>query len=170
MSLLAVNYEFHFFHFADTLFSWVIYGSKESVRYLDLWPRLFFTHHNKFYWNSTINNFYKMMWMLFVLWLVVVYHLLEYRCMDDVRLWKCWCHYFGLRKWKRQKKWAGTIKLTTNNNKKNGETETKRVLNNLRMPKLQEILTTVTFVNVWIFEWKFSRNNFSVYCFLFVHS
>ena len=30
-----------------------------------------------------------------------------------------------------------------NNKKKNGETETTRVLNNMRMPKLQEILTTV---------------------------
>ena len=34
--LLAVNYEFHFFHLADNLFSWVINGGKESVRYLDL--------------------------------------------------------------------------------------------------------------------------------------
>ena len=30
--------------------------------------------------------------------------------------------------------------------KKNGETETKRVLDNLRMPKVQEILTTVSVV------------------------
>ena len=29
-----------------------------------------------------------------------------------------------------------------NKKKKNGETETTRVLNNMRMPKLQEILTT----------------------------
>ena len=30
--------------------------------------------------------------------------------------------------------------------KKNGETETKRVLDNLRMPKVQEIFTTVSVV------------------------
>ena len=39
---------------------------------------------------------------------------------------------------------ASEKKIAGATNKKNGETETKRVLDNLRMSKLQEILTTVS--------------------------
>ena len=60
-------------------------------------------------------SFYKMMWMLRALWLVVAHNLLEY--MDNVtedlfylfffqhgvRFWKCLWDYFGLSKWKSRK-------------------------------------------------------------------
>ena len=47
---------------------------------------------------------------------------------------------FGLSKWKPQKKFKGSylrIKM------KNGETKTERVLEDLKMLKLEEIFTTV---------------------------
>ena len=61
------------------------------------------------------------------------------------RFWKCLRDYFGLKQVKALKKRlaGGTVVFTK---KKNGETETKRALDYLRMPKLQEILITVAIV------------------------
>ena len=95
------------------------------------------------------------MWMLLPLWLVVAHNLLEYRYKDDVTgnlfslscstwrvIWKCWWDYFGLSQWKPCKKFSRRYLQTRNY----GETETKRVLDNLRMSELQEIFTTVAIV------------------------
>ena len=61
------------------------------------------------------------------------------------RFWKCLRDYFGLKQVKALKKRlaGGTVVFTK---KKNGERETKRALDYLRMPKLQEILITVAIV------------------------
>ena len=56
--------------------------------------------------------------------------------------WKCWWDYFGLSQWKPWKKFSRRYLQTRNY----GETETKRVLDNLRMSELQEIFTTVAIV------------------------
>ena len=101
------------------------------------------------------NSIDTIMWMLRALWLVVAHDLSEYRYMDDVtrnlfpffvqhgaRFWKCTCiwDYFGLKQVKSSKK----VQQELFTRKKNGETGTKRALEDLRMPKLQEVSTTAT--------------------------
>ena len=122
--------------------------------------------------------------MLRALWLVVAHDLLEYRYMDDVRrnlfsFWKCLWDYFGKRMWKLPKK----FKRELFTKKRNEEKETKRVLDKLRMPKLQEIFTAVLmtdsqfckmFSRLFCFEQVKARKSFSENLFLlwfnFVHT
>ena len=58
------------------------------------------------------------------------------------RFWKCFWDYFGLKQVKASK----NISQELFTKKKYGETERKRALYNLRIPKLQEIFTTVAIV------------------------
>ena len=112
-------------------------------------------------WGNSSIMIYRMMWMLRSLWLVITHDLFSRvpRYIDDVRrnlfsfcfvqhharFWKSLRDYFGLRQVKALKKsLAGATVVLTK--KKNGETETKRALDYLRMPKLQEIFTTVAIV------------------------
>ena len=122
--------------------------------------------------------------MLRALWLVVAHDLLEYRYMDDVRrnlfsFWKCLWDYFGKRMWKLPKK----FKRELFTKKRNEEKETKRVLDNLRMPKLEEIFTAVLirdsqfckmFSRLFCFEQVKARKSFSENLFMlwfnFVHT
>ena len=84
--------------------------------------------------------------------LVVAHGLFEFRHMDDVtatcflcfvqhggRFWKWLRDYFGLSKWRPQKQ-----KLFSS--KKNGENGAERLIDNLKMPELEEISTTVAIV------------------------
>ena len=95
------------------------------------------------------------MWMLRALWLVVAHDLLEYRYMDDVtgNLFSLFCSTWRavLKMFVR----LFLIKASESHEKnlakaiykeKNGEKERKRALYNLRMPKIQEIFTTVAIV------------------------
>ena len=54
------------------------------------------------------------------------------------RFWKCLWDYFGLKQVKSSKK----VRQELFTRQKNGETGTKRALDYVRMPKLQEIFTT----------------------------
>ena len=54
------------------------------------------------------------------------------------RFWKCLWDYFGLKQVKSSKK----VRQELFTRQKNGETGTKRALDYLKMPKLQEIFTT----------------------------
>ena len=74
--------------------------------------------------------------MLRALWLVVAHDLLEYRYMDDVRK-------MFMRLFRKKKKLPKKFKRELFTKKRNEEKETKRVLDKLRMPKLQEIFTAV---------------------------
>ena len=97
-------------------------------------------------------SFYKMMWMLRVLWLVVAHNLLEY--MDNVTEDLFYLFFFST--WRAVLKmfvrllWIKQVKVSKKSgaicNEKNGEMEAKRALDNLRMSKLQEIFTTVAIV------------------------
>ena len=98
---------------------------------------------------------YTMMWMLRALWLVVAHDLLEYRYMDDVtrNLFSLFCSTWRavLKMFVRlfQIKASESLKKRISKSylkEKNGEKERKRVLYNLRMPKLQEIFTRVAIV------------------------
>ena len=107
------------------------------------------------FWPVTSTPLYTMMWMLHALWLVVAHGLLEYRYMDDVtgNLFSLFCSTWHavLKMFVRLfrieasesfgKSLAGAI-----SKKKNGETETKKAIDYLTMPKLQEIFTTVAIV------------------------
>ena len=98
---------------------------------------------------------YTMMWMLRALWLVVALDLSWYRHMDDVtetcflfvqhgaRFWKCSWDYFGLKQAKASKKNVSRNYLQRRKMEKMRRTD---LLFNLRMPKLQEIFTTVAIV------------------------
>ena len=74
---------------------------------------------------------YTMMWKLRVLWLVVAHDLMSWETCSlcfvqhGAWFWKCLWDNFGLRKWKPCKKLSRNY---SNTKKKNGETETKRVL------------------------------------------
>ena len=99
--------------------------------------------------------FCTMMWMLRALWLVVAYDLSEYRYIDDTmaNLFSLFCSTWRavLKMFVRlfqikaseslEKSLAGAIYK-----EKNGGTGTKRVLEYLGIPKLQEISTTVVIV------------------------
>ena len=100
-------------------------------------------------------SFYTMMWMPRALWLVVAHDLLEDLYIDYVtgnlffvfvqhgaRFWTCLWDYFGL---KQVKAWT-RFSRSYFTNKENGETKTKRALDYLRMPKLQEIFTKYAIV------------------------
>ena len=99
-----------------------------------------------------------MWWILRALWLIVAHDLLlEYRytgwghrkleCFSLSMIYSTWRTVFkmlwvsfGLSKCKPQKKFEGSyLQLRW----KNGETETERVLEDLKIPKLEEIFTTV---------------------------
>ena len=93
--------------------------------------------------------------MLRALWLVVAHDLLEYRYMDDFTgnlfslfssTWRAVLKTFvRLFRIKASESLGKSLARATTK-KKNGETETKKALDYLRMPKLQEIFTTVAIV------------------------
>ena len=101
-----------------------------------------------------------MIWMLRALWLVVAHDLSEHRYMvtsreacilcfaqHGARFWKCLWD-FGLKQVKSSK----NVRQELFTRQKNGETRTKRALDYLRMPKLQEIFTTAADRVSWLWE------------------
>ena len=97
---------------------------------------------------------YTMMWILCVLWLVIAHDISEYRYMDDVTrnlfclFCSTWC---GLKMfvrlfWLKASEILKKVQQELFARKKNGEMGTKRALDYVRMPKLQEIFTTAAIV------------------------
>ena len=118
--------------------------------------------------NDLLIRVYTMMRMLRALWLVIAHDLLEYRHVDAVTgnffslfcsTWRAFLKIFvillRIKSESLEKSVAGAIYK-----EENGELETKRVLDNLRMPKLQEIFTTVAIV---CHRWN------PLFCKLFLH-